>query len=552
MKSVKNSIVIVSLLFIWASCVRDLGNYDYHDVNNVEIDMPELFTVAIGASLKITPTLLFSIGEDHDSLSFSWHRLSGSYLTSARVISRERNLDIEVLPPAFPRMGTYALLYCIYNHTTGVRYTSKVITVFVQDEMLIGYIMLCETKDNFDIELISTFNDTLTQFHNVLDLMNSELPREGRTAWDLLCYPDPASPTLEQDGQKNYAVWILTDQGSERVRAENFEWKPDYDISGISMVLDKYLNGEKFIARKMHAQGYTAASYCNWVNDIQGNWYWYNWVYLTNFCVHPVNRTRGTDVTYKAAPYVFGYPSACAVLFNEDANRFEVQSANALGATEPLMYTSPLQGTQIFDWQNPNYRLMYMGNRDRRTGFAVVKNVQTDRYEFLQWVTSEGNSQPTKDDRKDFPLDDAVPFDEFKFFAYHNLLPYLFCGTENRLYRIDVNSMPQSGWVDVTDQVLPEGHLFSMVKSAAGFQRFIRNDIVDLLPVMEQMVVCTYDPFGQKGQNGRFAMYETLHGTGQLVLAKHPQDQPLPGGYQVDMEWTGFGKIINVDYKNPQ
>ena len=550
MKSVKNSIIIVSLLFTWASCVEDLGNYEYHDVNDIEIIIePRTFTVALGASLKITPDLYFSVGEDNDSLAFEWHRVSGSYQTSARVISRERNLDIEVGPPTFPRMGTYSLLYCVYNKTTGVRYTSSVITVIVQDEMLRGYIMLCETKDNFDIELISTFNDTLKQYHNVLDLLHSEFPREGRTAWDLLCYPDPASPMLGQDGQKNYAVWILTDQGSERVRVENFEWAPNYDISGISMVLDKYLNGGKFIARKMHVQPYTVASFCNWVNDLQGNWYWYNWIYLTNFCVHPVNRTRGTDVPYKAAPYIFGNPGSCAILFNEDVNRFEVQSAYALGATEPLFYTSPLQGTQIFDWQNPNYRLMYMGNRVTRVGYAVVKNVQTSRYEFLQWITSDGNTTPTKDDRKDFPMDDAIPFDEFKFYAYHNQLPYLFCGTENRLYRIDVNSM--SGWEDVTNQVLPEGHLFSKVKTASGFQRFSQNDIPDLLPVPEQIVICTYDPFGQKGQNGRLAMYDVTHGTGQLTLAKHPHDKPLLGGYQVDMEWTGFGKIINVDFKNP-
>jgi len=548
-----NKIIIVFLFFISVSCIEDKGKYEYHNIHSVDIKgIANSYTVALASELKINPQLFVSVSDDRsvsmddylmsddaDEFEYQWHRVGGPYLRSTGIISRERNLDIAIGAPWFPQMNTYYVLYCVFNKTTGVRYDRR-FTLNVQDEMLVGYVMLCETKENFDLDLISLYRDTLTQYHKVLDLMQSDFPREGRTAIDVVSYRDPASPMIRDDSNyKNHALWILTDQGSERVRVENFEWKPDFDIRGISMVLDKFLNGEKFIAQKMFASGYTSISSSNWIYDKAGNWYWYNWAAVTNFCVNPINRTRSTDMPYKTAPYIFAFPDACAVLFNEDANRFEAQSANASGSTELLWYTIPLTGTAIFDWQNPNYRLVYMGNRTRSRGFAIVRNVQTTRYEYLYFYGSSMSSQPTKDDRKDFPLDDSVPFEDFTHFALHSETPYLFAATENQLYRIDVTMMPQAGWRDVTAQALPEGHMFSKVVSSINFPR------TDLI------AVCTYDPFGTPGENGRLAFYNVEHGTGDLIPAKHPAE-PLDDGYQIDMKWGGFGKIIGVDYRNVQ
>jgi hypothetical protein len=109
---------------------------------------------------------------------------------------------------------------------------------------------------------------------------------------------------------------------------------------------------------------------------------------------------------------------------------------------------------------------------------------------------------------------------------------------EDRVYRINTQAM--DAFVDVTSQVLPAGHKISKMKSSSV--RFDRNNLI---------VVASYDPNGTPGENGQLALYEVEDGTGNLILAKHPV-QPTADGYQTDMKWTGFGKIINVDYKQPQ
>ena len=536
--------ITVVMLFTAASCIKDTGNYNYHDVNSITISgintIEESYKVSMGQPLRITPTLTFSVSEDKDSLQYAWHVLGGAYYTSQGVLSTERNLDIVIAGRFFPRDATFQLMYCVTNMTTGIRYDHR-FRVTVEDRMQTGYIMLCEREnDSFDIELISVFNDTLTQYHHVLDAFDSQLPRTDRKPIDLICYRDGASPTLAADGKKKFAIWILTDQETERVRIEDFEWQPEFNISGISAIPDKYLQNKKFMAEKMHSPGRVGSGNVNnrpinWAY-FEGNWYWYNAVQSYYFYLQPINAETSISDPYKAAPYVCGAETASAILFNEDENRFEWQNTNGFLNSSETLHTQRLGNGFYFNWENADYRLIYMDNRTYATGYAIVKNEASGKYELLMFgLTATPPSQLAK---YEFP--NGFPVEDMKFFAFAGSMLYLYCATEDNIYRLTVSSMAETQlWNNVTTTVLPAGHKFSKVKSSAI--RFPRNT---------QLVVCTYDPNGLPGQNGQLAFYDIQDGTGNLTLAKHPET-PTEAGYQIDMKWSGFGKIINVDYKQP-
>ena len=550
MKSLKkHKAIIVRILAagilsgLAAACIKDTGNYDYNDVNRIEIsgikNVRDIYMVSLGRPLRITPTLTFSVSEDKDSLQYRWHVLGGSFYNSTGVLSTERDLDVIIGGSLIPRVGIYQLMYCVTNMTTGIRYDHR-FRIDVQDEMQTGFIMLCEREnDGFDIDLISMFKDTMTQYHNLLDRFESQLPREGRKPLDMLCYGDGASPKLGADGMKKFAIWILTDKGTDRVRVEDFEWQPEFNISGISVISEKYLQGKKLIAEKMvsSAPPVNVSGY-NWAY-FEGNWYWYNWPMMAYFYLQPVNAETSVSAPYKAAPYMCGNSTYTAVLFNEDANRFEWQNAAPMQPTVATMCTQRFYSAgSFFNWENPNYSLIYMDNRVAETGYAVVKDVSTEKYELLLINVHTTMSAPVQLGRYLFP--DGFPAETIQFFALSYSLPYLYCATEDKIYRMNISSMAATQqWDDVTASVLPAGHRFSKVKSTAI--RFPRN---------MQLAVCTYDPNGQPGQNGQLAFYDIQDGTGNLTLAKHPAT-PTEAGYQIDMKWTGFGKIINVDYKQP-
>lgn len=521
------------------ACVKDKGNYQYREINTVAISgILEGYSTTLGGRLKITPEVIFSVSDSPDSIKYEWHVLNDNGKSMGK-LSSERNLDVEVGAP-IKKDGVYTMLYCVTNLSTGVLYYRR-FNLVVRDRMANGYIMLCEREnESFDIELISIYNDTLTQYHNMLDFYDSRLPRTGRKPLDLACYCDEASPTLESDGKKKYAIWILTDKGTDRVRTEDFEWQPEFNISTLSIIPDKYTNGKTLVAEKMHAPTTNALNKA--INYIRcdGNWYWYNWPGRVYFYVSPINVAVTGGTPYKSAPYICAVASRSAVLFNEDANRFEYQNLSSSGNSAIVLHTSRLgEDKTFFNWENPDYRLIYMDNIDLAKGFAVVKNVASGKCELLSIDFSTGNI-PRKTGQAEFPPlpGGGLSMEDIRFFVPHGKLPYMFLATDEKVFMINSNTM--SGWRDVTAILVPSGHKISKMKNTA-----IR------LADASRILVATYDPAGAAGQNGQLTFYDVADGSGDVTLARHPRTAE-EGRYQIDMKWTGFGKIINVDYREPK
>ncbi|MDR3246312.1 MAG: hypothetical protein LBT50_07755 [Prevotellaceae bacterium] len=545
----KNAIRLITVLLLsiaLSSCFKDLGSYDYTEINEISIsginniDAP--YNVSLGDSLKITPELNFSAGENHDTYKYEWHLMGSTSTgsipwTSHGVISSERNLRITI-GGFVTSSGSYYIMYCVTNLTTGIRY-DHLFQIDVRDRMLTGYIMLCEREnDSFDIDLISLYSDTLTQYHNVLDIYDSQYPRDGRKPIDLLCYGDYISPSVTGaaiTGVKKYAIWILTDKSTDRVRVENFEYQPDFDISGLSIMPSRILpKGTPLIAEKLvSTSAHSTTAGANYML-FNGNWYYYNWQLSGYFYNLPINALSDLEEPYKASPFICMRAVYGAVIFDETHNRFEwhkATSSELTGDSKNLYKTTRLTDQTYFDWQNPDYRLVYLANRNATTGFAVVKNVGTGRYEFLQMSIAATVAQLG---HAIFPA--GFNPEEIEHWGYHPTLPYLYAATDDKVYKLNTTTMAVE---DITSQVLTAGHKVSKLKNSAI--RFPRTGLI---------VIATYDPSGAAGQNGQLALYEVEDGTGNLILAKHPV-APTTTGYQINMKWSGFGKIINVDYKQP-
>ncbi|MDR1762561.1 MAG: hypothetical protein LBR64_01205 [Dysgonamonadaceae bacterium] len=536
---------IIALLFAAltlitvGSCIDDKGNYDYHEINEVTIEgIPDTITTSVGARVQVTPQLTFSQGENPDNFEYLWCLTESYYpYNFTDSVSIERNLDIEIggEGSVINRDGTYYVLYLVINKETGVRYYHS-FNIIVYDRSQIGYIMMCETgTDSFDLDLISVFNDTLTQYHRALELYNSDLPHTGVKPIDILCYGDYISPALGAGG-KQYALWVLTDKWTNRVRVENFEFKPEFNISGISIKSD-YLP-ENIIADKMISTAGHANSAGKAYVYLNNNWFFYNWAQSGWLLSKPINAASNISVPYKASSYLFSSYTYGAILFNETDNRFEYHPEfnEMTGPSTGMFKTTRFSpDEEIFNWENPNYRLVYMGNRDAFAGFAVVKNAATDKYELLQFNFRVANA-PAKLGRGEFPSN--LPMESIKYYAYHPTQPYLFLASEDHLYKVNTNTMAGE---EVTG-IIPAGHKISLMKNTA-----IRVPTT----YSGRIIICTYDPNGQAGENGQMTFYDVASdGYGTLQLAKHPAT-PTVAGYQVEMRWTGFGKVIGVDYKQP-
>ncbi|MDR1023519.1 MAG: hypothetical protein LBL94_09665 [Prevotellaceae bacterium] len=532
----------LAMLLLLGACIDDKGNYAYRDVNSITISgikrADTSYLVAVGEYLSITPTLTFSVGEERDAYRYEWHQM-GKVVPhqSVRLLSTERNLNLKV-EGSLSEVGDYYLMYCVTNLTTGVRY-DHVFTVKVQNRISKGYIVLHEQSGGgFEVDMLALFGDTLTHYKNILNMFASGLPKDGKPL-DLLCYPDHSAPSPYYVGtRQEYSVWVLTDKSTNRIKAEDFSYAPDYNISKLSLMPAAVLGGKPLVAEKMVATSATVAG-ARCYMYFNGCWFFFNWSPMPYFFNLPLNVLSGDPQAqpYAVAPYVIIVGSYGAIMFDEAHHRFTLHKTVSSDIyTSSRIYCSHVitDAAPAFKWQNPDYKLLYMGNRTYQSGFAVVKNTSTGRCELLQMSLAGSTSAviATQQAWSEFPADfDA---ESVKFFAYHTSLPYLYCATEDRVYRILINASMSVH--DITEKVVPAGHKVSVMEFL-----FVRS------PWGHLLTLATYDPSGAEGQNGTLRFYTAEDGTGELSLAKHPA--AAAGGYQIDMSWTGFGKIIALDYK---
>lgn len=143
-------IIILSISLVANACYNDNGNYNYNEINEVEISFPSLksdtLQVAAGDSLKLAPTLSF--GGDKAALSYEWKIFSTSLekdpitneYPAAVVVAQTSSLNYRITQGP----GQYMLVCTVKDGATGIKaFHSFIISV----ETLKGMLILDEKSD---------------------------------------------------------------------------------------------------------------------------------------------------------------------------------------------------------------------------------------------------------------------------------------------------------------------------------------------------------------------------------------------------------------------
>ena len=160
MKKIKYWFGIFILPMTLTGCFKDIGNYDYTDLNEISVNTvgeQVAFTVEQYDSLHIVPKLIFSQNPiPDDELSYEWLIFLDSYsATESQVISNEKELHIQVSYPA--KIENYAILFYVKELTNNTVYQQKY-TLTVQPSVVSGIVALHECDGECDIDYIATTN----------------------------------------------------------------------------------------------------------------------------------------------------------------------------------------------------------------------------------------------------------------------------------------------------------------------------------------------------------------------------------------------------------
>jgi hypothetical protein len=479
--------LLVFLVSALASCYKDLGNYDYKDINEIQFEgIQDSYTAVLGEPFKITPVLKFTQDPNSDTsqYTYEWIGLRLDNVLPAeqkKEIAKTRNLDIVMtLPPA-----PYRVWYRVTDKKTGVQWKTefnlKVVTSIYE-----GWLVLNDVNNKARLDMVSFLNGQPKTIIDVLGTVGSKLPPQGKPKY---VYTYNFQPNT-------YGIYISTESGTNRVNPETFDWDPTYNIKFemLGNVRDNFITD-------LIVSPTVSTAYLHAGNDV----YYYYRIFNINYSL-PINMYKGETKPFKAAPFMAANSGPAAILYDEDNRRF-VRHVN----NESTVSAMPT-GT-LFDY-NTGKDLVYMANSTFGSGevFSILKDPADGKFYLARFTFPRTGSYV----QTYYAEMTATEIAEAESFAVSPDMGYIFYNVSGKLYEYDMSAKRSKLMLD---------------KGAEKISYISFNKSVD----KNKLMVGTYNPAtAAAGTGGVLASYTVPQVQGDLVL---------------DKSYTGFGKIVSVDYR---
>lgn len=503
-KKLKQILGLAAVLLTF-SCTKDLGNYDYQEINAVDFSgIQPAYAVLVGDTLQIKPVLKFTKDAtgNEDNYTYEWFGLKREQLSNVNTkitIANTKNLDmaISILP------GDYKTYYVVTDKKTGVAYTTT-FQLKVETAVSEGWLVLNDINGAARLDMISKIKDKYTPITDVLKTTESGLQLRGKPL-DVYCYAYQYN---------DYGIYVSTDQSTDRVDQNTFKWKNTLNLKYefVASIPDDF-HADFFSA--IQEPSVSGVSYLFAKNKV--------YYYLNTFSIRyglPINLVRGETLAFNAAPFVAAAQdaetaSSIAILFDTDKKRFLKH-----GNYESTCATIDKPSTALFDYSNVGMDLLYMEQLSFNGGevFAVLKNA-TGKVFLARFNPFNGIQS--------YFEEIAIPeIAHAEHFAVNPAYGYLFYTVGSKVYEYDTS-------LKTTKLMLDKGtEKISLMKFHKFGQKGPLKPYYDSRK--DQLMVCSYDPAKPATQNGTMELYKVPNLNESLSLGE---------------SYPGFGKIVSVSYR---
>ena len=443
----KRSFIIILIAYITflSACYKDKGNYDYNEINDVQISgLPASYVYVLGTDLHIAPKIQNKTN-DTSAYNCYWILTKGES-TIIDTISRSPALDTRINVRA---ADDYMLWLRVIDKESGVAYKASarltVSTLLSTGLLLIG----TDDNSNAEAEFITMVKDTVV-YHNMLS--KSGLPT----------LRDPMSFVMlggRSDTNANQIrLWVLTKSGSYFLDRNTMAGSTDRKFANICITNE--INRDAITPIVVMPQvkdragnagssgSFTATTYCRAAITTDGDIFsTHSLLNGGDYYANPVNRLlTNYSKRFKAAPY-FWYPiinygtSASFVWFDTENQRFMLYSS-FVNDYSTTMTDGP---TDIFNWNLASQgRTLVYGENSRNTdggtvnngnSYAIVKDNAGQHYIYKFYASG---TSPVKRDLYTVSSI-ATDFDKASFYAFSSKRPVIFYSVGNKLYAYDYN-----------------------------------------------------------------------------------------------------------------
>ncbi|SMG10151.1 PKD-like family lipoprotein [Sphingobacterium psychroaquaticum] len=504
--------LIFSCMLAILSCSKDLGNYNYKDIN--ELDIKGVLTnymVRTGLdTLHINPTITATEEQSgSDRYEYLWILKTGSLTFDT--ISRERNLSYPILLNPVP----YDLFYRVMDKVTGVTWTANT-KITVSTAYSRGLLIMGENESGFaEAEMLSMLSDTL---HIKGILSKSGLPS----------LREPIS-LVHTAGDASYIrLWAMTKTGSYFLDRATMTATTANNLGRFlftSDEIDPQTVHPVVIAPQVRtAAGAVGSTLYRALVTVGGDVF--SSVPLImggDFYNNPINRVASApDVRIPAAPYLL-YPigSMSSIMWYDTRNQRFLNHTSIGVSTSSTPLTDGVN--DVFPWNQPVGRTLVYAENTRNTdggstngnSFAIMKD--TDNTSHIYKFYANGTNPAKRAAYKVKAI--ATDFDKASLYAFSSNRTVVFYAVGKTLYAYDYNpgfekiyTFPELGDAEVT-----------MVKFDTQMDH-----------VVNSLYIATYDT-ASKGTLRRFRV-----GTNPNVVELSLQDNST---------WTDMIKIKDINWR---
>lgn len=514
------SYILLALSITLASCSKDIGNYEYKDINELVINgVNERYNVLRGIdTLRIVPALTSSLDEkDPSRYKYQWIlRFSNSVVDT---IATTRNLEFPVNVDPL----TYSLFYRVLDLKTGVEWIANS-TVTVGTPFSRGILLMGENEQgNAEAEMLSMVRDTI-HVKNILS--QSGLP------------PLQSPIAFQHTGGSSdtyIKLWALTKSGSYYLDRITMKATPANTLSKILYISDQ-INPQSLHPVAIAPQIRNAAGALSTNNYriivTEGGDLFTSYLVIAggDFYNNPVNRVAtAQQERLPAAPYLFYASSGTnstamnAVVWYDTKNQRFLNFSSFGFGTSSIVLTDAANSAFPWNQEQTGRKLIYGentrntdGNAVNGNSFAIMRDAANASFIYKFYVST---ANPTKTAGYTV-LPIATDFAKADLYAFSSNRSVVFYSVGNKLYAYDYNPNNE--------------RFYDLSASVGGDQITMLKFDTQIDPLANNLYIATYNGT-KKGTLRRF-----LVGTNPNVVELTPA---------VDAEWSGLVKVKDFNWR---
>lgn len=493
------------------SCRKDLGNYNYQDINEGTITgIESTYSILRGQKLEINPTINFTKDDTNDTTKYTYKWFSIDPASSEKKnFANGKNLNWLVSLPAIS--NAYTIYYIVTEKSTGITFQKK-FKLSVTSTIADGWLVLNNVDGISRLDFFN-YNTTTTDFVYYNDILSSfgTLKPQGKP---ISLYYQSRRDVFTNVSART--VFLNTDQNTYVISTQDNTFNSYVNLSSI---MGAYFT-PPYHAEKIR----TTVSSGTYMFDSNGQMLNEDATVGSSYGTRLNKLSNGTP--FNISPFFAeGYRQTgnYMLMFDIDKKRFmEQKGANTSSSVPvPVVPVTTPATPPLFDPGNVGMDLMYMDYTPAISGqvFAILKNSSNKVYLARMVCSTASFTEVAFDEITLAP--EMVNASNFAIDPVEGYIMYL---VGSKVYRYNPFLKTNKMVVDLGTRKISVFKYQRMVVSPSN---------VRYAEYAKKLIIGSYDE-ANSATSGKVDLYNVPSLDGELSLYK---------------SFSGLGKIVDIAYK---